>query len=196
MSEEVKVEVEVDPKDARIAKLEAKVKELEEAHHVCKRCGRDNMEADLKVKEDIVQEYFRSLLGQRPFSRTLKAMNGMLNIEFTLQHGDSLLASISSERTQDVGDNGSAIMFMMSTLSAVTFIDKEKGISKVIYSADEDALTNAVKDYGNYYNKLVKSVDAIQLSVIKQASILFNLLVFQLMSAVIDKDFYEGAGLT
>lgn len=195
MSEEVKVEVEVDPKDAKIAELEAKVKELEEAHHVCKRCGRDNMEADLKVKEEIVQEYFRSLLGQRPFSHTLKAMNGMLNIEFTLQHGDSLLASLSSERTKDLGETGTAIMFMMSTLSAVTFTDKEKGVSKVIYSADEETLTKAVENYGKYYDKLVKNIDAVQLSVIRQASILFNVLVMQLMTAVVNKDFYEGAGL-
>lgn len=193
MSEEV--EKIVDPKDVKIAELEAKIEELAKAPHVCKRCGRNNMEADLKVKEEILQEYFRSLLGQRPFTHTLKAMNGMLNIEFTLQRGDTLLASLSSGPTQEIGSDSMATMLMMSTLSAVTFVDKERGISKVIYSADLDKLTSAVDNYKEYYDALIKSIDAVQLSVLRQASMIFNMLVMQLMTAVVNKDFYEGAGL-
>ena len=192
MSEEIKETV-VDPRDAEIAALKARIEELSAEHHVCKRCGRDNMEEDLTVKEEVLQEYFRSLLGQRPFSYTLKALNGMLNIEFTLQHGDSLLASLGDNKDMDA--SAAATMFMMSTLSAVSLVDKERGLSKVIYAADEDVLTKAVANYNEYYSKLVKSIDAVQLSVIRQASALFNLLVIQLMNAVVNKDFYEGAGL-
>ena len=181
-------------KEAKIAELEAKIKELTENATVCKRCGRSNMDKPLKVREEIVKEYFRSLLGQRPFSYTLKALDGYLNIEFTLQHGESLLASIKD--TSGIADDANVLtMTLMSTLTAVTLIDKEKGVSKVVYSAEPKDLTRAVTDYKEYYEKLVKSIDAIQLSVIRQASALFNVLVVQLMNAVANEDFYKGAGL-
>lgn len=201
-AEKATVEVsEVVDKDAKIADLESQIVELEKTvdelkskKHVCKRCGREDTDAPLRVREDIVKDYFRAILGQRPFVFTYKAFNGAMNIEFTMQHGDILLAELNRERT-DITSPSYANRLLMSTLSGVTLVDKERGTSKIVYSADVEDLIKAVDDYNDYYTKLVKKIDAVQLGVIKQASLLFNLLLSQLMHEVTTADFYEGAGL-
>lgn len=180
-------------KDKEIAALKAEIEELKTAKHVCKRCGRSDMTAKLQVKEDVLKSYFRAMLGQQPFKQVLKAFDGKFIIEFTLQRGDVLSAEVKSTKAED--STATANRIMMSTLSSVSIVDPERGINKDLYKANAEELLEAVTNYSAYYDRLVKSVDALQLGVIRQASALFNLLIMQLMNEVTSEGFYEGAGL-
>jgi hypothetical protein len=175
-----------------VEKLRVKCQELEEklnAPTPCVRCGRENTKSPLKVKEDVLQRYFRSMLGQVPFTHTFYTLGGKLSATLTMNRGDVLSAHYNSK------DGVNSNVMLVTTLSSVRVIDPETDLTKAIYEASTDDLVKAVDNAEERYNILLKSLDVVQLAFVRAACDAFVILVNQLIETVSSEDFYEGAGL-
>lgn len=177
---------------AEVEELRIKCNELENKLNtptVCVRCGRENVAAPLKIREDILQKYFRSMLGQVPFTHTFSTLGGKLTATMTMNRGDILSAHYNAK------DGISPNTMLVSTLSSVRVIDPETDLVKTLYEASEEALADAVKNTDAVYNDLLKKLDVVQLAFVRNACDAFVTLVNHMIDSVNSEDFYEGAGL-
>lgn len=159
---------------------------------VCNRCGRENKTAAISVNDEIMKRYFRSMLGQVPFTHTITAMDGMLSATFMLQRGDVLVAKYNEKASADGKDIESMIA---STLVNVKVIDKTAELEKVIYSRTPEELSATAGDWKKGYSALLESIDLIQLAFVKAACSAFVVLVSTIIDSIQSADFFEGAGL-
>ena len=177
---------------AEIDRLKLKCAELEEKAKeevTCLRCGRDSATKPLKIREDIIQKYFRSMLGQVPFTHTVSTLGGRLTATLTMNRGDVLLAHYNA------ADGISQNVMLVSTLSSVKVVDPDTDIVKVVYEATNEDLVNAVKNNDAMYDNLLKKLDVVQLAFVRNACDAFVILVNQMIDTINSEDFYEGAGL-
>lgn len=168
------------------------LKKKSEEPSVCNRCGRDDKLAPLKVRDDVKQKYFKSMLGQIPFTHTLTALDGQLSATFMMQRGDVLIAKYKEGAT--VGEDSIKSM-LVSTLVTVKVVDKATEIEKVLYAKKQEELLSGISDVPAAYEEILKSLDIVQLAFVRMACDTFTLLVSQLIEAVSSEDFFEGAGL-
>lgn len=158
----------------------------------CNRCGRASRTAPLKVNDDVMRRYFRSMLGQIPFTHTITALDGMLSATFMLQRGDVLVAKYNEKADAEGKDIESMIA---STLVSVKVIDKTAEIEKVVYSRTPEELAATAGDWKKGYSELLNAVDLIQLAFVKTACSAFVVLVSTIIDSIQSEDFFEGAGL-
>ena len=172
-----------------------RIAELEDAlakRAVCNRCGRENKESAVKVKQEVLQAYFRSLLGQTPFSHCFEAFGGRLKVTCTAPQRDSLVARYKNKKAID---NKDLSYLIASTVSKISVVDPVSGYERYIYSATEEQLASAVVDPETRYTDILSVLDAVKLSVVKNACRAFTVLLLTLVEESESEDFYEGAGL-
>ena len=179
---------ELDGLRKKCSELEDKLEEV----HICNRCGRDSTTSPVKVREDIMKKYFRSALGQMPFTHTITAMDGQLSATFTIQRGDTLVARAKiGELSMEEGEKS----LIVSTLLNVKVVDKMTDMERVLYSKTQDELAASLTNVNDCYEKLVRELDVIQLSFVRTAVKAFVVLVSSIVDNISSSDFYEGAGL-
>lgn len=180
---------------SRLADLEVKCKQLEDDLNkpvACNRCGREDKTASLEVREDIIQKYFRSMLGQVPFTHTITAFDGQLSATFMMHRGDALLAKYKKE----IEDGESDVKYtLLSTLINVKVVDKTTDIERVLYNKSPEELSSVIANGEEEYNKLLSSLDIVQLSFVRNACDAFVILVSHIIGKIQSKDFFKGAGL-
>lgn len=160
----------------------------------CKRCGRDAATAPLKIDEEIKKEYFRSILGQRPFSHTYRLYDNQLLITYETMKGDTLVNYGLSMKQTDADLLPLANLILIGSLVRVAVID-EAMQEKVLYEASAEDRAAAVKDVSASMNSLAACMDQMLIMTLRNTCTMFNALCAGLVEVGQDENFYKGAGL-
>ena len=160
----------------------------------CKRCGRDAATAPLKIDEEIKKEYFRSILGQRPFSHTYRLYDNQLLITYETMKGDTLVNYGLSMKQADADLLPLANLILIGSLVRVAVID-EAMQEKVLYEASAEDRAAAVKDVSASMNRLAACMDQMLIMTLRNTCTMFNALCAGLVEVGQDENFYKGAGL-
>nr|DAQ19011.1 MAG TPA: hypothetical protein [Herelleviridae sp.] len=160
----------------------------------CKRCGRDAATAPLKIDEEIKKEYFRSILGQRPFSHTYRLYDNQLLITYETMKGDTLVNYGLSMKQTDADLLPLANLILIGSLVRVAVID-EAMQEKVLYEASAEDRAAAVKDVSASMNRLAACMDQMLIMTLRNTCTMFNALCAGLVEVGQDENFYKGAGL-
>ena len=160
----------------------------------CKRCGRDAATAPLKIDEEIKKEYFRSILGQRPFSHTYRLYDNQLLITYETMKGDTLVNYGLSMKQTDADLLPLANLILIGSLVRVAVID-EVMQEKVLYEASAEDRAAAVKDVSASMNRLAACKDQMLIMTLRNTCTMFNALCAGLVEVGQDENFYKGAGL-
>lgn len=160
----------------------------------CKRCGRDAATAPLKIDEEIKKEYFRSILGQRPFSHTYRLYDNQLLITYETMKGDTLVNYGLSMKQTDADLLPLANLILIGSLVRVAVID-EAMQEKVLYEASAEDRAAAVKDVNASMNRLATCMDQMLIMTLRNTCTMFNALCAGLVEVGQDENFYKGAGL-
>lgn len=160
----------------------------------CKRCGRDAATAPLKIDEEIKKEYFRSILGQRPFSHTYRLYDNQLLITYETMKGDTLVNYGLSMKQTDADLLPLANLILIGSLVRVAVID-ESMQEKVLYEASAEDRAAAVKDVNASMNRLATCMDQMLIMTLRNTCTMFNALCAGLVEVGQDENFYKGAGL-
>lgn len=160
----------------------------------CKRCGRDAATAPLKIDEEIKKEYFRSILGQRPFSHTYRLYDNQLLITYETMKGDTLVNYGLSMKQTDADLLPLANLILIGSLVRVAVID-ESMQEKVLYEASAEDRAAAVKDVNASMNRLATCIDQMLIMTLRNTCTMFNALCAGLVEVGQDENFYKGAGL-
>lgn len=160
----------------------------------CKRCGRDAATAPLKIDEEIKKEYFRSILGQRPFSHTYRLYDNQLLITYETMKGDTLVNYGLSMKQTDADLLPLANLILIGSLVRVAVID-ESMQEKVLYEASAEDRAAAVKDVSASMNRLAACMDQMLIMTLRNTCTMFNALCAGLVEVGQDENFYKGAGL-
>jgi hypothetical protein len=181
--------------------LKKRIKELEDElrnKQECKRCGRPMGSDPLQVSDEVMEEYFRCLLGQKPFEKTFKLFGGQLLITFRELPGRAIIENDkASERyTTDAEFAESLDMYLLtSTLKNVSVFDNKTLETTVLYEASEEDLIENAKNPREAYSRLLEKVGQLKIALIRRVSTAFSYLVTALIEKGQDENFYEGAGL-
>ena len=160
----------------------------------CKRCGRDAATAPLKIDEEIKKDYFRSILGQRPFSHTYRLYDNQLLITYETMKGDTLVNYGLSMKQTDADLLPLANLILIGSLVRVAVID-EAMQEKVLYEASAEDRAAAVKDVSASMNRLAACMDQMLVMTLRNTCTMFNALCAGLVEVGQDENFYKGAGL-
>lgn len=160
----------------------------------CKRCGRDAATAPLKIDEEIKKDYFRSILGQRPFSHTYRLYDNQLLITYETMKGDTLVNYGLSMKQTDADLLPLANLILIGSLVRVAVID-EAMQEKVLYEASAEDRAAAVKDVNASMNRLATCMDQMLIMTLRNTCTMFNALCAGLVEVGQDENFYKGAGL-
>lgn len=160
----------------------------------CKRCGRDAATAPLKIDGEIKKEYFRSILGQRPFSHTYRLYDNQLLITYETMKGDTLVNYGLSMKQTDADLLPLANLILIGSLVRVAVID-ESMQEKVLYEASAEDRASAVKDISASMNRLATCMDQMLIMTLRNTCTMFNALCAGLVEVGQDENFYKGAGL-
>ena len=177
-------------KSEEVEQLRAKLDQL----IPCKRCGRDAATAPLKIDEEIKKEYFRSILGQRPFSHTYRLYDNQLLITYETMKGDTLVNYGLSMKQTDADLLPLANLILIGSLVRVAVID-ESMQEKVLYEASAEDRAAAVKDVSASMNRLAACMDQMLIMTLRNTCTMFNALCAGLVEVGQDENFYKGAGL-
>lgn len=185
----------------RIAELESMLAQRSEPTN-CGRCGRPANAGPVTLSEKVKREYFRSLLGQRPFSHTFSAYGGLYRVTFTTLSGEALAiqrANNRAARRDDVAlDSYLAELNttnLVGTLTKIETFDADSRITNTVYEASAEDRLKYVSDPVTAYDALLNKLDQLQITIVRKASDAFIMLCTLLAELGDDQDFYEGAGL-
>jgi hypothetical protein len=181
--------------------LKKEIKDLtEKLEHAssCARCGRKLGTAPLTVSDDTMEEYFRCLLGQRPFEKTFKLFDGQLLLTFRELSGEALIKA--SEYKGNISDDADfadtlETYFITGMLVSVDTYDPKTMITTNIYSMTDEGLIENIKNPRQAYDNLLKAVGQLKIAIIRRACSMFEYLLTALVEKSQDTNFYEGAGL-
>lgn len=160
----------------------------------CKRCGRDAATAPLKIDEEIKKAYFRSILGQRPFSHTYRLYNNQLLITFETMKGDTLINYGLGMKNNDASLLPLANLILIGSLARVAVVDDTLQ-EKVLYEATAEQRAEALKHVDEALNGLARTLDQMLILTLRNTCTLFNALCAGLIELGQDENFYKGAGL-
>ena len=201
VTEEVVVPVDGANYERKIKELEDKVKDLEDqlaVREVCKRCGRELGTAPLSIKDDVMEDYFRHLLGQEPFEKTFKLFNGQLRLTFKELSGKSIVENSKKaaehESYSEFADS-LEMYLVVSMLKSVETFDPNTMVTTTIYSKTDEELLENTKNPKEAYEKLLETVGQVKIAIIRKACTVFEYLLTALIEKGQDTNFYEDAGL-
>jgi hypothetical protein len=190
------------PDDSKtIEKLNEKITELElelAKKNMCQRCGRELGTAPLKVSEEVTEEYFRHLLGQKPFEKTFKLFDGRLLLTFRELSGDSIIENNKTLEKANTDDEFADILEMYlitSMLVRVEIYDAKTMVTETLYSMSDEQLVDNTKNPRAAYDSLLRAVGQMKIAVIRRACTTFQYLITALIDKGQDPNFYMDAGL-
>lgn len=184
-----------------VLKLRSRVRELEEElknKQECRRCGRPLGSEPVQISDEVMEEYFRCLLGQKPFEKTFKLFNGQLLMTFRELPGNAIIENdkAAEKYTTDAEFAESLDMYLLtSTLKNVSVFDNKTLETIVLYEASEEDLIENAKNPKAAYNRLLEKVGQLKVALLRRVSTTFSFLLTALMEKGQDENFYEGAGL-
>lgn len=200
--ETVVTNTEINPEAQRkIKELENEVKALKEQLEIretCRRCGRVLGSSPLTVTDDAAEEYFRCLLGQRPYEKTFKMFDGQLLLTFRELSGTSVVENSKQAKEAEGIDDYEDLMEMYlltGMLVRVETYDPNTMITTTIYSMTDEQLLENAKNPRQAYNNLLECVGQIKIAVIRRACSAFEYLLTALIERGQDPNFYADAGL-
>lgn len=183
MSDEVKVEVKNE--------IVAEAPKAEEAFPQCPRCGW-SVDPKLKPSEDDVKEYFRAVLGGRPFTKTYNLAGGRIKMTFSTisaaeqAESERVLSSIDSlgEREANAVGIRARILYHLRSVAL-------DGGNLMAY---EPASLNSVDDVMPKFKAQFAGMGAPLLDMAARTLLLFLELNRELLAATFDENFWKGAG--
>ena len=193
--------VDVTEYENKIAELTGKVKELEErlaTRELCKRCGRELGTEPIKVSDEALEEYFKCMLGQKPFEKTFRLFGGKLLLTFRELSGASIIESNKRAETAKSADEFADTLEMYlitGMLTKVELYDDATMITSTIYAMTDEQLVANTKNPKQAYDKLVETVGQMHIAVIRKACTVFEYLITALIEKSQDENFYVDAGL-
>lgn len=193
--------VDVTEYENKISELTNKVKELEgqlAARELCKRCGRELGTEPIKVSDDALEEYFKCMLGQKPFEKTFRLFGGKLLLTFRELSGASIVESNKrAEAAKSVDEFADTLEMYLITgmLTKVELYDDTTMITSTIYEMTDEQLVANTKNPKQAYDKLVETVGQMHIAVIRKACTVFEYLITALIEKSQDENFYVDAGL-
>lgn len=160
---------------------------------LCPRCHKNISQPELTVAEEVLQEYTRCLLGQRPFTKTMTLFDGSIQVTFESMSAEQaeqfkvVMADADIDRSLDAK--------LLATLKIVKVIDKDLQTSTDTYVADYNTRLGYCKNMPATITDVLKGVDAPMLGVLRKCAMAFEVLCVTIRESVFSGDFYEGIGL-
>ncbi len=166
---------------------------LDAADIICPRCNKNISQAALTVSEDVLKEYTRCLLGQRPFTKTMSMFGGTMQLTFESMSAEqaevfkTVMVEADVEKALDAK--------LLATLKNIKVIDTDNQTSVDTYTADYNTRLGYCKSMPAEVATVIKNVDAPLLGVLRKCALTFELLCVTIRESVFNGDFYEGIGL-
>lgn len=185
----------------KISELTDKVKELEgqlATRELCKRCGRELGTEPIKVSDDALEEYFKCMLGQKPFEKTFRLFGGKLLLTFRELSGASIVESnkrAEAAKSADEFADTLEMYLITGMLTKVELYDDTTMITSTIYEMTDEQLIANTKNPKQAYDKLVETVGQMHIAIIRKACTVFEYLITALIEKSQDENFYADAGL-
>ena len=166
-------------------------------NHRCKRCGFDQREDYTPVNDDLLQEYFRYALAQKPFTKTYELYNGTIELVFEEATGKLLRLQEHTIMALGRGDTPPALSDVadFSLLTSLVSIRQRAvagGPLTTIYFADAGRREQLLTE-----QKLpdeLNAVPMILLQALRSAYTQFARLCGALITAAQDENFWQGVG--
>jgi hypothetical protein len=195
MTEEQRAELENFEKHAKQnagLQIDEEVVEEEQKKEVvpCRRCG--YAEGDTKPPEDDMQEYMRSVLGNRRFSKTYELMRGQIKVTFTT------IDTNASERVNKIIDRLSVLEDPVQFRAVATKINMAYmltsytmgGETKELEVSQATTPETVTKDFVERFGDMDESI----IQLLTRAMGTFITLKSALIDECFDEAFYKGAG--
>jgi hypothetical protein len=155
----------------------------------CPRCNHNLADLSSGPTEDEKQEYIRTLLGDRPYTKKYSLYNGRLNL---------LFSAISSNASEGLGqilkeikeDDPQTRMTECLKVKLLYYL-RERGDDK--YSPPTGA--ESYEELQTMFQKRFGSMSEDVVAVLIRSYLQFTLLLGQLTEAAFDANFWKGAGL-
>ena len=186
-----------DMKDKKIEELEKEIAELRELT-ICKRCGFDNHK-ELGVNKDLVQDYYKKLIIQEPFTKEYSLIDD--HIQIVCEEANRRLITIHSRLWDTFGsaiNTYAADILVLLYTKSISF-KTENGI-EVKYEASEEERYNLLRSLtpttiDELIPEFFQKAQHVILTGIKRAISEFNTLCLVLAEETQDENFWKGAGL-
>lgn len=185
-------------KDERIAELELEVSILRDKM-ICKRCGHDNNKDDVKINEELLKDYYKSMLRQSPFKKEYELMSGSILV--TCVEPSRKLISLYSSLWDMLGTEMTRYSLDLLSIMLVESISYKTpdGLEErykmepeerlqLFKGIDRYSVDNLIPEYFQNMPQVVSI--AIQRTVAD-----FNATCLALGEAAQDENFWKGAGL-
>lgn len=171
-------------------------RELEERHtHMCKRCGFDQREDFNPVSEEILEEYFRAALAQRPFTKDYELYHGALQLTFEESTGKLLKlqekAILEQSKAGEASVSDAADFSMVASLISVRQAPAN-GSSRELYHADLARREKILTEHT--LPEELTNMPIIQLQALRSTYTQFAKLCGALIAAAQDENFWQGVG--
>ena len=157
----------------------------------CQRCGRQSAAAPLELSEEVKKEYFRCLLGQRRYTKTIDMFDRTVLATFeeptiAIQRRLESLGDLSITEAGDAN--------LIGTLAEIQHVDTDTGVSTSVYKASPDDRLKLLENVNTMLSGL--ELNTIELLALRRANELFMLTLGLLSSSVLSNDFFKGVGLS
>jgi len=164
----------------------------EQEQQICPRCNFRLGQEDPKPEEGLLKEYFRTILGERPFEHTFPLCEGELTLRFAvLINTDSdemsqVLRSIPKDDQPSLFADAMKvkILYHLRQINEKTYEVPKLKKSENIFS---EAMVEWKKRFGDRSESLM--------AMCIRTLITFQQLVDLLSNAAFDQNFWQGAGL-
>lgn len=184
-------------KDKKIEELENEIEKLRSLT-ICKRCGFDNHK-ELGVNSELVQDYYKKLLIQEPFTHEYSLIND--HVQVVCEEANRRLITVHSRLWDTFGTamNTYAADVLVFLYTKSICYKTEDGI-EVKYEASEEDRYNLLRGFTpSTIDELIpdffQKAPHIILTGIKRAVSEFNTLCLVLAEETQDENFWKGAGL-
>ena len=160
----------------------------------CPRCNKEVSEGYLTVADDVLKEYTRCLLGQRPFSKTMDLFGGVMRVTFEAMSAEQaeLFQTIVSEDT----DLARILdIKMLATLKSISMVDSNMSATTDVYLADYNTRKEYCRNAPTDVTAIIKNIDAAVLGTLRRCALAFDTLCVAIKDSVFSEDFYTGIGL-
>lgn len=185
-------------KDEKIAALELEVAALR-SKMVCKRCGHDNNKEDVKINEELLKDYYKSMIRQVAFKKEYELMSG--NIVVTCVEPSRKLISLYSSLWDMLGTEMtrySLDLLSIMLIESVSYKTAEGLEERYKMTAEErlelfSGITRMSVD--NLIPKYFQDLPQVVSIALQRTVADFNATCLALGEAAQDENFWKGAGL-
>lgn len=157
----------------------------------CRRCGRLSAAAPIELSEEAKKEYFRCMLGQRRYTKTVELFDGTVSVTFeeptvAIQRRLESLKNLSISEATDAN--------LIGMLAEIQHVDQETGTATVVYKASPEDRLRYLGDPSTMMSEL--TVNAVEMLALRRVNEIFLIVLGLLSSSVLSSDFFKGVGLS